>query len=202
MHTICITPIQDATLPMPFPFGQTEEERLRSLGKGQAASLAGYAALNRLCRELDGDLTVHRDAHGRPFFANAASYDYNVSHSHALAVAILSNGRVGIDIERIDPLRRMGDIAKRYFGDEAKACQTEAELFLLWTKKEALAKYDGRGLSLLLSLGLPDTALAVPHTRSYLLTHGHDTYACSVCTEHAAAPSWLVPDGVTVTPLT
>ena len=80
---------------------------------------------------------------------------FNVSHSHELAlIAVTRSGELGVDIERVRPLRDMRGLAQRFFaaseyqglerlGPEAR----EAAFFRLWTRKEALLKATGKGLS-------------------------------------------------------
>jgi len=81
---------------------------------------------------------------------------FNVSHSEDLAlIAFAYRREVGIDVEWVKPIREMQQIAERYF------CPSERELLRrtrtdmqptlfhqYWTRKEALVKATGDGLSL------------------------------------------------------
>ena len=98
-------------------------------------------------------------AHGKPFLADAQSRSgirFNVSKSHELAlvaVAILRD--VGVDVERIRPVSDAEQIAQRYFSAEEQrdleslpASQRNLAFLHLWTRKEALLKAIGTGLSM------------------------------------------------------
>ena len=118
---------------------------------------------------------VVKDENGKPYFNNGEIY-FNISHSDNLAAVIISDeGEVGIDVQRVSPrvseglmekveksplimeksetltepnfLRAEGD---RLLPDEPDfSCGNETSFFRKWTEREALAKADGGGLSLL-----------------------------------------------------
>lgn len=84
------------------------------------------------------------------------SLEFNVSHSHGLAVYAFARDReVGIDVELLRTNVDAQDIAERYFSldeiAELKALppklQTEG-FFLCWTRKEAYVKARGGGLEI------------------------------------------------------
>jgi len=95
-------------------------------------------------------------SHGKPEVAEpATTIRFNVSHSEALAVIAIADGRdVGVDIEAIRPVPELEEIAQRYFSDqEADALMhtapgaREQNFFRIWTRKEAFIKAIGDGLS-------------------------------------------------------
>lgn len=80
--------------------------------------------------------------------------DFNVSHSSDQIVVALRHGRpVGVDIERLRPVREAGAIAAKHFSPEEIA-RLEAlpardfttGFFNCWTRKEALIKAVGEGV--------------------------------------------------------
>jgi 4'-phosphopantetheinyl transferase len=79
--------------------------------------------------------------------------DFNVSHAGDLvAIAFASGCPVGIDVERVRPVRDREGIAKRYFSpDEQRELEAssnpEDTFFRIWTAKEALVKGTGKGLT-------------------------------------------------------
>jgi 4'-phosphopantetheinyl transferase len=80
---------------------------------------------------------------------------FNVSHSSNLAVIGLSRGsEIGVDVEALQHLKDADDLAQQCFSprereDYASAPPDEKILafFNCWTRKEALVKALGRGLS-------------------------------------------------------
>ena len=90
------------------------------------------------------------DAWGRPFLG--FGMDFNISHSGEYVVCALSPaGRVGIDIEKVRPFE-LSDFdwqRTRDQWEEIMASENRVEpFFSLWTRKEAVTKADGRGISI------------------------------------------------------
>jgi 4'-phosphopantetheinyl transferase len=83
---------------------------------------------------------------------------FNVSHSGGLFVcAVSSDLTIGVDVEQIRPIEDMTAIASHYFSPAeqshlaslAKADRTHA-FYECWTRKEAVIKATGEGVSRLL----------------------------------------------------
>jgi len=102
-------------------------------------------------------LTFVYSAHHKPAIAGS-NIQFNLSHSEDLAVIAISAGQmVGIDIEKIID-RDIEGIAQRFFSPKEN---TELErlspedrmegFYRLWSRKEALIKAIGKGLSIPLS---------------------------------------------------
>lgn len=103
-----------------------------------------------------GELQLRRGERGKPELAGG-ELAFNLSHSGGLAlIGIAAGGAVGVDLERVRPLRRLDLLAEgaltaaerdslRGVGGEA----AQARWFLRrWTAKEAVAKAFGLGLAL------------------------------------------------------
>ena len=83
-------------------------------------------------------------------------FHFNLAHSGGLAVyAFTRIGEVGVDVERIRPDFAADEIAERFFSPDECAClkKLSKELrhqafFDCWTRKEAIIKAVGTGLSL------------------------------------------------------
>jgi 4'-phosphopantetheinyl transferase len=99
-----------------------------------------------------------RDEAGRPYLAGpeGAGLDFNLSHSGDIAlIGLARGGRIGVDVEVRRPLPDALRIARAHFApDEVSALAAlppqhgEAAFFGLWTRKEAVVKALGAGLSL------------------------------------------------------
>jgi len=97
-------------------------------------------------------------SNGKPALAPrlaASGWRFNMSHCDELALYAFSRGReVGIDVEAIGPIAEADAIAERFFSPGERRVfhslkkQERARGFLrIWTRKEALAKGLGAGLS-------------------------------------------------------
>ncbi|MBQ5633693.1 MAG: 4'-phosphopantetheinyl transferase superfamily protein, partial [Clostridia bacterium] len=97
------------------------------------------------------NLSICRTSGGKPYFASRDLF-FSISHAKDTVAVALSNTSVGIDIEFIDERRDILSLSRRFFApDEHKAISESnspaEDFFSLWTKKEALAKITGEGLS-------------------------------------------------------
>lgn len=137
---------------------------------------------------------------GRPYLECASgktSPVFSLSHSHdCIAIAIADSGPIGIDVEKIRSGTSMDAIIQRFFKPvEREAWETllaadcEPAFLRLWTRKEAILKALGLGLTGLdkLTVSLEDK---VP--RPVLALDG-DPQAPSRwwCTSWAPAPGYL-----------
>ena len=153
----------------------------------RAADRLSYAAAHALLRRAlgqalgvaPGALQFAREALGRPRLAAPAGHtiDFNLSHTDGLVAAAISyGGRVGVDVEcsgrdptalaalytdaTLHELRAFGlrddEIAQIAALPEALR---ESHFLDGWTLREAVAKADGRGLS------IPFSAIAIDRER-------------------------------------
>jgi 4'-phosphopantetheinyl transferase len=98
-------------------------------------------------------------AMGRPRLHPPSLLQLSLSHSGVLRLAGLTRlGRIGVDLERIRPLPRFATLAQRVCTASEQAWlasrpprRAAAGFFRLWTRKEALLKGIGAGLTLQLS---------------------------------------------------
>lgn len=95
--------------------------------------------------------------HGKPFVAgNTAQIHFNVSHSEECALYAISRScRLGVDIECLNRDVDWRGLGKRFFThNESTALQhlsassRKRAFFACWTRKEAIIKATGDGLSL------------------------------------------------------
>jgi 4'-phosphopantetheinyl transferase len=141
------------------------DERARAARFVLARDRDRFAAGRGLLREILGwllradpaRLVFARGEYGKPRLAAPVAgcfLHFNLAHSDALAVYIVSaRGEVGIDVERVRPLRDAEAIAARFFSARENAewrslpaDRRERAFFEHWTRKEALLKAIGCGL--------------------------------------------------------
>ena len=93
---------------------------------------------------------IYYTINGRP--STQENFDFNISHSGDYVVCVFSTQlQVGIDIERMKPIS-LELLSNHFNPDEWKEIQysqnSEQSFYKLWTKKEAMVKADGRGLTI------------------------------------------------------
>lgn len=114
--------------------------------------------LGRYLQVAASAVTFMHGPEGKPALGyefHSADLRFNVAHSQGLAIAAFSRGReVGVDLEQVRPLQDAWKIVDQFFSPREKAlmaqlppeCQLEA-FFHCWTRKEAVLKARGDGLS-------------------------------------------------------
>ena len=100
---------------------------------------------------------------GKPMFAEQFAHDgihFNLSHTGDLAlVAVTRIGLLGVDVEWVRPIKNVDELVARFFSErenelfqKVPAEQKPAAFFNLWTRKEALLKATGEGITRSLNL--------------------------------------------------
>jgi 4'-phosphopantetheinyl transferase len=118
---------------------------------------------------------------GKPYVTGFPGCEFSISHTKSAVAAAVSDKPVGVDVERIRDID-IG-IAKRVFGEKELAWLDSAaedrnqRFFSLWTKKEALVKYYGTGLTN--SIKSLDVTGSFPGERIESFTIGD--YIVSIC---------------------
>lgn len=99
------------------------------------------------------DILFTKNAFGKPMLASA-SLEFNLSHTGNCAVLAIANRPVGVDIEFVSRSVDVLELAQRFFAEEEyqallRHSPEEQKLlfFRIWTRKEALIKAIGKGLS-------------------------------------------------------
>jgi 4'-phosphopantetheinyl transferase len=114
------------------------------------------ALLGRFVEKSPGDLSFTSGLRGKPALGDPAHpLRFNMSRSGSLAVyAFTVECEIGIDVEQIQPVPEMAEIAARFFtAEEATELMALSEpqrlqgFFNCWTRKEAYVKAVGEGLS-------------------------------------------------------
>ncbi|RAJ11149.1 phosphopantetheine--protein transferase-like protein [Chitinophaga skermanii] len=108
-----------------------------------AASLAGKAMLKKYCYMHSKQL--RKDKYGRPYLLNSP-IDFNISHAGDLVVLLVSDRKIGVDVEKISPIA-LDDFEQVFTQQEWQIIGKDLNLFYrYWTIKEAVMKADGRGM--------------------------------------------------------
>lgn len=95
------------------------------------------------------------DARGKPRLATESGVEFNLAHSADLMVLAVTRGvAVGVDVERVRPMNDAQGIARRFFTPREadwlqyqKGAELERAFFNAWTRKEAILKATGEGIS-------------------------------------------------------
>ena len=111
--------------------------------------LARYVAAN------PDELRFSYNAYGKPTLAGGRSLQFNMSHSHEVAlVAVTRAAAVGVDVEHIRSDFASDEIATRFFSrlevetfSSLPKEEQVAAFFRCWARKEAYIKAIGKGLS-------------------------------------------------------
>lgn len=106
------------------------------------------------CEPHQIDFSTRR--YGKPALLSDTGINFNLSHSGGYAlIAVASERKIGIDVERIRQEMELESLARRYFSQrevsELMALppqQRTPAFFNCWTRKEAYIKAHGLGLSL------------------------------------------------------
>ncbi|MCQ4635721.1 4'-phosphopantetheinyl transferase superfamily protein [Anaerovorax odorimutans] len=124
--------------------------------KDQAQSLAAELLLEKA---LSGqglslkELAITQGPYGKPLLADLPQLCFNISHSQQRAVCGISDGEIGVDVEKRARIS-VSDLS-RYFTENERAYlgrwqgkEKEREFYRLWTLKESFMKAVGKGFAL------------------------------------------------------
>lgn len=113
----------------------------------------------RATREYPRDLEFISNVHGKPALLpahNPLNVQFNVSHSHGLCLIALTRDKpVGIDVESTQRENDCEALAQRFFSPAEVAAlmavppeHRRRAFFTCWTRKEALLKATGKGITI------------------------------------------------------
>jgi 4'-phosphopantetheinyl transferase len=118
--------------------------------------IAAHGVLRIFLNEMLGEkgYTIAKNAYGKPYVSQA-SIQFNLSHSgNMILLAFTNNIPIGVDIEQMRSIDNVELIIKEYLHPsevkELFACQLhdlDQVFFSCWSKKEAVSKALGLGLS-------------------------------------------------------
>lgn len=98
---------------------------------------------------------VTTGAHGKPGFASDSAPFFSITHAKNWVAVAMEEKEVGLDLEMIrkkkmSVIKRCFDsMEQSLFHEEDNTIEEDALFTEFWTKKEAMSKLDGRGISFL-----------------------------------------------------
>lgn len=149
-------------------------------------------AADRLCRKAiyefcgasSENIEFCKNEYGKPYVKNLPVH-FSISHSGSMAVCAVSNNEIGIDIEKIRPIRIKA--AEKFASPEELRYikSNQNGFFEIWTLKEAYFKCIGTGLG----ADIKDVSFNVTNDKIICSEIGYklsfyeaaDGYVCSVC---------------------
>jgi 4'-phosphopantetheinyl transferase len=101
-------------------------------------------------------LRIAKTSHGKPYLVDYTELAFNLSHtSNVMVLAIAKQCQLGVDIEQCKPRGNLADLVAKCFSDaeasywqQLNADQQHRQFYQFWTRKEALVKATGLGISL------------------------------------------------------
>ena len=95
-----------------------------------------YVCIRLLLNQIDSNLKINYKKNGAPVLNKKKNI--SISHSNNLAAIIISNHKVGIDVEKISdkPLK----IAEKFISENDNILMNVNEVCLAWSTKEAIYK--------------------------------------------------------------
>ena len=129
--------------------------------------ISGRGALRVILAKYLGrdapELQFHYLENGKPILAEdlaRAGIHFNLAHTGDLAlVGVTRIGRLGVDVESVRPIKNVDELVARFFSPRENVLfqklpdgQKPEAFFNLWTRKEAMLKATGEGITRSLSL--------------------------------------------------
>jgi len=138
-------------------------------------------------------LHLRREKGGKPCLAGDQGPRFSTSSSGGWWLAAFSDREVGVDLEFVGPGPEPQTVAQCYFSESELAClqaarsprERQSLFHRFWTRKEALLKLRGVGLSGLAALSQEGSA------RAYWLEDLDLLPDCSASLAMRQAPSWV-----------
>ncbi|MBC5619552.1 4'-phosphopantetheinyl transferase family protein [Butyricimonas hominis] len=149
-----------------------------------------------------GSYRFARGEKGKPFVAEREGVFFNISHSGIYVVCAVSDGEIGVDIEKRSKARM--EVAGRFFHarevrelEVASGVEQDKLFYDYWSVKESFLKYTGTGLTRPLNsfvvrfsdgkISLSEGTRELPlYVYPCLIDTG---YACYVCGEYNEKPA-------------
>ena len=146
--------LDDARVPPPTSEEAARAARFVAPVLGERYLRAHGALRAILAQVTDAALEFAVTPSGKPYLPGVPELKFNLSHSHGMAlVGVALEVEMGVDVERVRPLRESESIAERFFPPSeaaAHACVPaplrERDFFRRWTRIEAVLKARGVGL--------------------------------------------------------
>lgn len=163
--------------------------------EGRRECVLSFALLMfKLEREygITHELELCYEEHGKPLLRDYPSIHFNLSHCHSAVACVTGSSPVGIDVERRGRYREM--LARHVLNSEELATvlgsdDPDGRFLEYWTRKEALLKQRGGGVSGDMRDVLSD------HAGVSLFTFAEKDFVCSIA-EEVSRRATSLPEGV------
>jgi 4'-phosphopantetheinyl transferase len=176
----------------------SDDERTKAARFSRAENRTHYIVTRGLLRQLlaayvgvdAAKLQFSYGPQGKPALIEGQGWQCNVAHSHGRALlAVTRAGPVGVDLERLRVMPEADAIAARYFSEaeheiyrRLSVSERSSAFLLAWTRKEAVLKADGTGVS----FGL--------HRIEVTLVPGEPARLLRIDGDAARAAAWTLQD--------
>ena len=106
-------------------------------------------ALRQEC-QIEEDVEFGYNEHGKPQLARHADIHFNISHCREAVACVIADREVGIDVEsrgRYKETLARHILSEREWTEVQNSDDRDLAFTILWTKKEAMVKKKGTGIS-------------------------------------------------------
>lgn len=144
-HALDGSPWALQTLP-----DQAEEQRAQGFLTAQlqqhfrAAHGFKRALLGRYCQQPPAQLAFQILRYGKPQLEHSTLH-FNLSHSHGWCALAIAHHPLGVDVEAVQQGEQWHEL-RRMCLHPLETAETAEAFFRIWCAKEAVGKWDGRGL--------------------------------------------------------
>lgn len=126
--------------------------------KDKLRTLMGELLIRMIASEVlcinHRDITIERNANGKPFLVNYPNFQFNISHSGDYVACLVGSNALGLDIEK-NRIMDYESIAKEYFSLSeinyiglTESTIINPRFFEIWTLRESFIKCYGAGLTI------------------------------------------------------
>ena len=121
-------------------------EAEQSLSLKEEEILVVFADKARLGEALEslGVGKIEKKENGEPYLPGSPYY-ISFSHKDEVAVAAISDSRVGVDVENVTIPRNVQRLSRLFH--ESETPDTLYDFYRVWTSKEAIGKREGTGIT-------------------------------------------------------
>ena len=116
-------------------------------------SVLAFALLMMALRQewqIEDEVEFEYNEHGKPQLARHADIHFNISHCREAVACVIADREVGIDVEsrgRYKETLARHILCEREWKDVQNSDDRDLAFTILWTKKEAMVKKKGTGIS-------------------------------------------------------
>ena len=138
------------------------------------------------------EITFMSEQHGKPLLV-ASDVCFNLSRTAGYNVFYFGPVNGGVDVEAIDPARRFRELEQtQLHADEQLKVLTDLDFFTVWTRKEAVLKASGTGIT---------DELWQLNTAQDTVNYEGNSYRLSSYTDHQIVVSFAAEDNVRISPV-